>query len=406
MTSDIVIAGGGIIGLSVALELARHGLRVRVVERGRPMAEASWAAAGMLAVEDPENPDELTPLARYSRSLYPQYLSLIERLSSRSIPVRTRNALQATRPGAKFHCAHTETRSPLAPEQARQRIEMLQTDGRSFLWLEELSLDPRDVCAALPAAAIQAGVELQEHTAVHSVAAKSGSVEVATSAGAIAAGAFINCCGAWAGSLEPLHPARPRGAAGEAAPPLAGPIGEAEVEPRKGQMLVVRLQNPSQLRYVLRTPEVYLVPRGDGRVVVGATVERAGFDHEVQSGALHRLLALAADIWPPIESAPIVESWAGLRPGTEDGLPILGRAAEPNCWIATGHFRNGILLAPATAAVMRDLVVGRTPEISLEAFAVRRAHPAAVAAAEELSPALSSDSAPLPPLHTERKNAL
>ena len=367
MTSDIVIAGGGIIGLSVALELARHGLRVRVVERGRPMAEASWAAAGMLAAEDPENPDELAALARYSRSLYPEYLNLLGRLSSRRVPVRTRNAVQATRPGASFHCAPTETRSFLAPEQARQRIEALETGGRSFLWLEELSLDPRDLCAALPVAAIKAGVDLQERTAVHSVAAKSGSVEVATSAGPIAAGAFINCCGAWASNLESFQPAPL-----QAAPAPAVPIGEAAVEPRKGQMLVVRLEDPSQLQYVLRTPEVYLVPRGDGRVVIGATVERAGFDREVQSSALHRLLALAADIWPPVQSAPIVESWAGLRPGTEDGLPILGPAAEPNCWLATGHFRNGILLAPATAAVMRGLIEGRTPEIPLEAFAPHR----------------------------------
>ncbi len=364
MTSDIVIAGGGIIGLSVALELARHGLRVRVLERGRPMAEASWAAAGMLAAEDPENPDELASLARYSRSLYPQYLSLLERLSSRRVPVRTRNAVQATRRGASFHCAPTETRSFLAPEQARLRIGALETGGRSFLWLEELSLDPRDLCAALPAAAIKAGVDLEERTAVYSVTAKPGSVQVATSAGAIAAGAFINCCGAWAGSLQSLQLAPL-----QAAP---GPIGEAAVQPRKGQMLVVRLQDPSQLQYVLRTPEVYLVPRGDGRVVIGATVERAGFDREVQSGALHRLLALAADIWPPVQTAPIIESWAGLRPGTEDGLPILGPSAEPNCWLATGHFRNGILLAPATAAVMRGLIEGRTPEIPLEAFAPHR----------------------------------
>lgn len=377
MTSDIVIAGGGIIGLSVALELARNGFRVRVAERGRPMAEASWAAAGMLAAEDPENPEELAPLARYSRALYPQYLSLLEELASRPIPVRTRNAVQASRPGAGFHCVRTKTRSSLAPEEARQRIKALQTGSRSFLWLEELSLDPRDLCAALPAAAIQAGVDLQEHTAVLSVAGKSGSVEVATSAGTIAAGAFINCCGAWAGSLlpphsAPMHAVPLHAGSHPAGSPPTGSHDEASVEPRKGQMLVVRLEDPSQLQYVLRTPDVYLVPRGDGRVVVGATVERAGFDREVQSGALHRLLALAAEIWPPIQSAPIVESWAGLRPGTEDGLPILGPAAEPNCWLATGHFRNGILLAPATAALMRGLIEGRAPEIPLEAFALHR----------------------------------
>ena len=108
------------------------------------------------------------------------------------------------------------------------------------------------------------------------------------------------------------------------------------------------MQRPLDLAYVLRSPEVYLVPRGGGKIVVGATVERVGFDRRVDPLTIRRLQAQAAELWPPIASAPVVESWTGLRPGTSDGLPVIGSAGRPHCWVATGHFRNGILLAPAT----------------------------------------------------------
>ena len=129
---------------------------------------------------------------------------------------------------------------------------------------------------------------------------------------------------------------------------------------------------PLDLQYVLRSPEVYLVPRGAGLVVIGATVERAGFDRRVEPAAVERLRALAAELWPAIASAPVVESWSGLRPGTHDGLPIIGSAGLPHCFVATGHFRNGILLAPATALIVRQLLQGSPPEVPLDAFLPNR----------------------------------
>jgi glycine oxidase len=133
------------------------------------------------------------------------------------------------------------------------------------------------------------------------------------------------------------------------------------------------LPNPIEnLVHVLRTPDVYLVPRGDGRIVVGATLERVGFDRRIESAAVDGLLALAASLWPPIATAPVVDRWVGLRPGTSDGLPLIGMSEAPNCWLATGHFRNGILLAPATALVMRQAIEGSTPEIALGAFSIER----------------------------------
>jgi glycine oxidase len=352
-TVDVIVAGGGIIGLSAALELARNGFRVRVIEKGRAMAEASWAAAGMLSGNDPEHPAELAPLAALSIRLYPEYLRVIERLSGRAVPVRTQAALVTSRLGHEFHSHETAACSELSALEAEERIPGLATDARSFCWMEEPSLDPRDLCTALPLAAAAAGVELQQETEVLAVTSRNGAVEVSTQSGTCSAGAFVNCSGAWAGGIR--HSGLERSPA-------------AEVEPRKGQMIAVRMNPPLDLPYVLRSPEIYLVPRGDGLIVIGATVERVGFDRRVEPPVVERLRRQAAELWPPIASAALAESWSGLRPGTPDELPLIGSAGLPHCWVATGHFRNGILLAPATGTIVRQLIQGDPPAVSLDAF--------------------------------------
>jgi glycine oxidase len=342
-TVDVIIGGGGIIGLSVALELAQNGLHVRVLEKGLAMSQASWAAAGMLSAHDPEHPAALAELALLSDRLYPEYLRTVERLAGLGVPLRTRGTLSSGHNLRQTQSPHSRA---LSADQAKQLVPELATRGREFWWMEEPSLDPRDLCAALPLAVAAVGVDLRQQTEVIAVTGKAGGVEVTTQYGTVPAGAFINCCGAWATRLQPA----------------------CFVEPRKGQMCTVRLPQPLHLPYVLRTPEIYLVPRGDGRVVIGATVERAGFDRSVEPAALETMRTLASEIWPPIASAPIVESWSGLRPGTQDDLPLIGNAGTPNCWVATGHFRNGILLAPATGLILRQLLQRKTPAVELDRF--------------------------------------
>ncbi len=349
-TAEVIVAGGGIIGLSTALELARHGFRVLVLEKGRAMSEASWAAAGMLSPHDPTHPTELAKLAELSIRLYPEYLSTVERLSGGSVRLRTRAAVSADEEDG--------TGVAMSAQEARERIPGLATEGRSFRWVEEVSLDPRDLCAALPLAVAAAGVVLQEDTEVLSARSQADSVEVATSRGTMTAGSFVNCSGAWAAGIQ--HPDLQRH-------PAAG------VEPWKGQIFTVRVEPPLDLAYVLRSPEVYLVPRGGGNIVVGATVERVGFDRRVDPLTIQRLQAQAAKLWPPIASAPVVESWTGLRPGTSDGLPVIGPAGGARCWVATGHFRNGILLAPATGLIVRQMLQGSRLAVGIEAFAPERA---------------------------------
>ena len=338
-TADVVIAGAGIIGLSTAIELAAGGLRVVVLERGRAMAEASWAAAGMLAARDPENPSHLRPLAELSIALYPDYLDTMERLSGLHIPLRTHETLQGSAPGHAFA-------NPLSAADLAQRLPGLHPGSRSFCLLREDSLDPRDLCAALPKAAVAAGVQLAEHAPVTAVRYGSSAITISTPHDEWSARHFVNCCGAWAGTIS-------------SAP---------AVEPRKGQMATVMLPPQIRLDEVIRTPELYLVPRGGGRVVIGASVERAGFDKAVHAPTIQSLLAAAAELWPPVRDAVLVESWAGLRPATSDGLPVIGPCGERGFWIASGHFRNGILLAPGTARVMRELIHGRPVPVALEPF--------------------------------------
>jgi glycine oxidase len=322
------------------------------------MKEASLAAGGMLAVEDPENPPQLLPLSRYSRGLYEGFLQEIETLSGKSVPLRTHQTVQVlnTAQGGKSGVW-------LAREEAQRLVPGLAGTAAGYLLLEEASLDPRDLCVALPLAARAAGVVLREHERVLSVqasseAAGSKGVLLTTERGILRSDAFINCCGAWAGALD----------------------SSSGVAPSKGQMLVIAQPNGPRLTRVLRSPEVYLIPRGrtsdsQSRIVIGATVEDAGYSKQVEPDALTILRKRAAALWQPAIDAPYVESWAGLRPRSGDGLPMIGRQPEGGTaqFLATGHFRNGILLAPGTAQVIADLVTGETPAVDLASFAPHRA---------------------------------
>lgn len=340
---DAAIAGGGVIGLSLGLELLGRGLKVAVMERGRAMGGASRAAAGMLAVHDPQNPPELLPLSLRSWALYPEYLARVEELSRRSVPLRTRKALQYVKAGDRSGALATEA-------EVAEFAPGLRTGVQAFTWFDEGSLDPQDLCQALPLAFVAAGGLLLEGTEMLAVEDGLGGVAVRTAQGRIDAEMFVNCRGAWAGQNQP---------------------GRVPVLPVKGQMLNLCCA-PERLRCVVRAPGVYLVPRGDGRVAVGATIEQVGFDESVVGAAIEGLAQAARKLLPEATTPMRGDAWAGLRPGTPDGLPILGAAAQEGCWHATGHYRDGILLAPVTARVMAQAMLGEPTDVSLDAFSVER----------------------------------
>jgi glycine oxidase len=344
---DICIAGAGIIGLSLALELHHRGLRVTVFDRAAPLAEASAAAAGMLAAHDPHNPPQLRPLAELSLSLYPAFLDRIHDLSSIRVPFHTETTLQALPP-------HVTADHILTANELTLLLPALHPGDYRFVLLDEHSLDPRELAAALLAAVRATSIDLQPHTPVLSVQSHPSSIEIHTSAGVLHAAQFVDCTGAWAATAPALG-----------------------IAPKKGQMLAVSLPPSLPLHLVVRTPDIYIVPRTQApdaaRAIIGATIEDAGFDKTVNPADIAKLHALAAALLPQLASAPILESWAGLRPATPDGLPFLGALpTRPNQYLATGHFRDGILLTPATAHLMAQIITGEPASLDLLPFSPAR----------------------------------
>ena len=345
--ADVCIAGAGIIGLSLALELQSRGASVAVITSGQPLAAASTAAAGMLAADDPENPPQLHGIAHLSLDLYPAYLGRIESLSGTHVPFQTGSTLQSV---------HTPD-ATLSAEDLGRLVPGLHAGSLHFRLLKEHSLDPRQLAPALKAAIDRTSISLHCDMPVTSVCSDIDEVRVTTAGDTFHALQFVDCTGAW--SISSVH--------------LPG----LRVIPRKGQMLSVTLPSSVPLETVIRTPELYIVPRTTGpqagRAIIGATVENIGFDTTVHPEAIQQLRLDAARLLPSLADAPEAESWAGLRPSTEDSLPILGSLpGRPRHFIATGHFRNGILLAPATALLMAQLLNNEDPAADLTPFSPRR----------------------------------
>jgi len=339
---DVIIAGAGIIGLSLALELRERGHTVLVLDRAEPGGEASSAAAGMLAAADPETPEALRSLAMESARIFAAFVQRVESAAGIQVDFRRVGTI-ALMP------------EPTAPPGYRglsaAELQLLESSihcsEHSAYFVREDSVDPHLLTRAALAAARALGVEVYAHTAVTDIRGRGDAVEILTETETLSAASAVDCRGAWAG---------------------------APVRPRKGQMLYV-LPEATLLQHVLRAPEVYLVPRSSGKILIGATVEDVGFDKSVDPSATRQLLNAAAKYLPELATAPITQSWAGLRPGTPDDLPLIGPTQTPGVFIASGHFRNGILLAPITAQIAANLIEGRATQLDISAFSSQRFNP-------------------------------
>lgn len=350
---DICIAGAGIIGLSLALELYRRGAQVTVLEQGQPLAEASTAAAGMLAATDPDNPPQLRAIADLSLSLYPSFLDCIQSLSGITVPFHTSTTLQELSP----HSASFREQDALPPETLSLLVPQLSPGKHRFFLIPEQSLDPRELAAAVLAAVRNTSIDLRPNTQIHRIQSTGKKIDVHIAEGVVSPRRLVDCAGAWSLTSHLLP--------------------HLQVTPRKGQMLSAVLPPSLPLHLVIRTPKIYIVPRspssGAQRAIIGATVEDAGFDKSVHTKDISHLHSLAAALLPPLANAPAVETWSGLRSAAQDGLPILGLVPDhPNLYIATGHYRNGILLAPATAHVMARILAGEPHSIDLSPFSPGR----------------------------------
>lgn len=344
MNPDVIIAGAGIIGLSLALELRRAGASVVVFDRGEPGREASYAAAGMLAAGDADLHPALRPVANAAAQMYPAFIEQLELLSGLGTGI--------SRLGALYVAEANECVSsvPLTPQQVRE-LEPGLARERGVHLVEEACVDPRMLTHAAIAAAKRSGVVVHHDSRVQEVRLdREHQILVSTQRSTHTAANFVNCCGAWAGEVL-----------GSAVP----------ARPRKGQMLAV-VTPESHLRHVVRSREVYLVPRKDGRVLIGATVEDVGFDKNVEPATVQRLHKAAANLVPGIGEGRILEAWAGLRPGSPDDLPIMGASRLPGTFVSTGHFRNGILLAPISALLMSQFIQGKKPDIDIRPFSPAR----------------------------------
>lgn len=352
-TFDVAIVGGGVIGVSIAFELAAENLRVVVLDRRQPGQEASWAAAGMLSPA-PDSPRDipLAPLARESLRLYPQFVAAVEEESGKSVSYARDGALEILlaphgeidrdQKVAEYRLLGLAAEA-ISLSAAREREASFTPGARAALWLPgEATVEPRLLMNALLAAAQNRGAVIRADMPVSSLICERnrclGVIARGKKIGAahivVAAGCFSADVANGSAGLARLLPTRPV----------------------RGQMLALR-HDGFRLTRVLRSERGYLVPRRDGRVVAGSTKEEAGFEKRVTASGIRKVLDAAIELCPTLAGAEIVETWSGLRPGTPDDLPILGPADIEGLLIATGHYRNGILLTPVTAKLIRDWVI-------------------------------------------------
>ncbi|MGD0182613.1 MAG: glycine oxidase ThiO [Terriglobales bacterium] len=345
-TWDVIVVGGGIIGLSLSIALRRRGLRVLVVERGEPGGEASHAAAGMLADCPVETPAALQTLATASARMYPEFVLELQDESGMKVDLRDQGTIL-------FAPEHSEflAQNPLPASLAELEPALSEVRG-PVAYLKERSVDPRALVAAALKAAKHRGVDVSSGTTATDLLVADGRVDgIQTDRTRYNAPCVVNCAGAWAGIFSTHHfPTRPV----------------------KGQMLAVACARHDVVRHVIRAPEVYLVPRSDGRIVIGSTLEEAGFDKRTDADTIQRLYQAAIRLVPELEEARILQDWAGLRPGTPDDLPILGATTTRGYFVATGHFRDGILLSPVTAHIMAQVITGAKRDYDISAFSPLR----------------------------------
>jgi glycine oxidase len=347
LTSDVVICGGGVIGCSMAYELVKRGASVIVVESRDPAEEASGAAAGMLNPQ--AESEEPTPFFRFlveSRELFPSLAAELEDATGIEVAYRKTGCLRLAWGAADFN---TWSRVALWQRQAGFPVETLDADdlGRrgpgllsadlygGYFFRDDAQIHPARFTQALWRAAEARGVRFLLHTRARALR-QSGPrvVGVETDAGSVEALATVNAAGAWADTLAPT-------------------VLTIPVRPARGQIVEV---SDASLPSVTLSADVYLVPHSDQRVWIGSTTEFVGFEKRETAGAVRTLVQEAIRLVPALGNATFRGAWSGLRPATPDALPILGETPVPGLFLATGHFRNGILLAPITARVMAEVV--------------------------------------------------
>jgi glycine oxidase len=361
---DVAIAGGGLIGAAIALELGRAGLRVGMFDRQAPGQEASWAGAGILSPA-PENPGmiPLVPLGKASRALYPEFVAMVQEITGQSVGFRPKGTVEAlfSRDARAelstiiaLHHGLGLKAEPLRAEDARELEPALSEEVEAaVLRPEEASVDNRALTAAVLGAAKRDGTEIFSGSGVQALWREGGRCNgLILRNEKIAAKWTVVAAGCFSAGIE-------------------GAAAYAPVQPAKGQMIALR-SDELNIERVLWSEKIYLVPRNDGRILAGATVECVGFEKGLTAGGIGKILSAAIELAPGLASARIEETWAGLRPDSPDHLPILGPTDVDGLLIATGHFRSGILLAPITAQLIREWITLQRVSVDWDRFSPMR----------------------------------
>jgi glycine oxidase len=361
---EVIIAGGGLIGGAIALELAVAGLRVAIFEQGDPGRESSWAGAGILSPA-PENPATipLVSLGKASMELYPDFVARVEEISGQEVGFRTKGTLEAlfSRDAARELSTHVALHhgwglkaEAISAEAAREIEPALSPEVEAaVLRPDEASVDNRSLTPAVLEAARKRGVEIFAHREVLGIWREK------------------QRCSGLLLKNERVSAEWTIIAAGSFCASIVGVDAYAPVRPAKGQMISLRPER-AKIERVLWSDKIYLVPRNDGRILAGATLEYVGFDRNVTAGGIEKILGGALELAPDLAHARVEETWAGLRPDSPDHLPILGPTDIDGLLIATGHFRSGILLTPITAQLIREWVTQQRVSVEWERFSPLR----------------------------------
>ncbi len=347
-TYDAVVAGGGVIGASIALELAEAGMKVGLYDVREPGREASWASAGMISPA-PENLGMIpfVPMSLASVALYPEFIRKVEKLTGMDVDYQKNGALDVLLDGdvqeevstviALQHGVGLKAEA-LRGEQARQMEPALTEEIEAAIFRpDEASLDTRVFTDAVLKAAQRKGAQIFAGNGAKALWKEGGRCKgLILERGQAEAKWTVIAAGCYSARIEGAAPYAP-------------------VFPARGQMIGLRCESV-EIKRILWLEHKYLVPRSDGRIIAGSTIERTGFDHDVTAGGIQLILREVMKMVPGLEQARIEETWAGLRPDSPDHLPIIGPTDVEGLLIATGHFRSGILLAPVTARLIREWV--------------------------------------------------
>ena len=361
---DAIIAGGGLIGSAIALELARNDLRVALFDAQDPGREASWASAGILSPA-PENPGmiSMVPFGKASLAMYPEFIELVEELSGIQTGYRvngtvealfSRHAREELNTIVALHRGLGLKAEAISAQEARDlEPDLSEETEAAVLRPDEASVDNRLLASALIEAANRSGVEIHAGKAVEAIWRE----------GSVCRGAVVRG--------EQISAKHTIVAAGSFSAQIAGAQEYAPVRPAKGQMVSLRCDS-ARIQRVLWSERIYVVPRNDGRILCGATVENAGFDKTVTASGIHANLHAAIELAPILARARVEDTWAGLRPDSPDHLPIIGPTDVGGLLIATGHFRSGVLLTPITAKLIGEFIAEKTPSVAWEKFSPMR----------------------------------